>query len=246
MAAVASSAVASRVCVVVGLGGGGIGEHIAHRFAKDGYRTILMARSAATLQALEQQIPNSKAVVCDVTRPDQVEAAFQTIQTEFQTIDALFYNAGSGSFKSFDQTSIQDFELALRTGPLGLFTVVKSAKPLLSRGAAIGITGATASWRGMPVTTAFAPSKFATRGLAQALARDLGPNLGVHVFHVVIDGIVRRPGIETMMPDKPIEEFLDPEQIAETFWTVAQQMPGCWTQEIHVGAAAAFGSIISI
>jgi NAD(P)-dependent dehydrogenase (short-subunit alcohol dehydrogenase family) len=239
------AATPSRVCLIVGLGSGGIGDHLAKRFAAGGYKTVLMARSEATLNKLASEIPNSRALVCDVTDPDQVKAAMSTIETDYKTIDAIMYNAGSGSFKPFDETSVQEFETSFRTGPLGLFTLVKHARPLLSQGSAIGVTGATASWRGMPVTPAFAAAKFATRGLTQSLSRDLGPK-GVHVYHVVIDGIVRRPDSAAAMPNKPPEEFLDPEAIAETFWTLAQQPPGCWTQEIHVGAAAAFGSIISI
>jgi NAD(P)-dependent dehydrogenase (short-subunit alcohol dehydrogenase family) len=204
-----------------------------------------MARSEATLKKLEEEIPHSRAVVCDVTDPDQVKAAMAAIEKDYKKIDAIMYNAGSGSFKPFDDTTVEDFELSFRTGPMGLFTVAKHAKPLLAPGSAIGVTGATASWRGMPFTSGFAASKFATRGLTQALSRDFGPR-GTHVFHVVIDGVVRRPDSAASMPGKPAEEFLDPAAIAETFWTLSQQPPGCWTQEIHVGAAAAFGSIISI
>jgi NAD(P)-dependent dehydrogenase (short-subunit alcohol dehydrogenase family) len=238
-------AVPSRVCLIIGLGSGGIGDHLAKRFSAGGYQTLLMARSEATLRKLEEEIPNSRALVCDVTDPNQVKSAISTIEKEYKKIDAIMYNAGSGSFKSFDDTTVEDMELSFRTGPLGLFTVTKYARPLLSQGSAIGVTGATASWRGMPVTSAFAAAKFATRGLTQSLSRDLGPK-GIHVFHVVIDGIVRRPDSAVSMSNKPVEEFLDPAAIADTFWTLSQQPPGCWTQEIHVGAAAAFGSIISI
>ena len=97
----------------------------------------------------------------------------------------------------------------------------------------------------MPFTPAFAPSKMATRGLAQALARDLGPTKGIHVFHVVIDGIVNIEGTP-MTAQKSENEMLAPAKIAETYWQLHCQPPTCWTQEIHVAAQAAYGSIASI
>jgi NAD(P)-dependent dehydrogenase (short-subunit alcohol dehydrogenase family) len=111
----------------------------------------------------------------------------------------------------------------------------------------IGVTGATASWRGMPYTPAFASSKMATRGLTQALARDLGPKDNIHVFHVVIDGIVNLgEATKQSFPDKPQHEMLDPVKIADTYYMLARQPNTCWTQEIHVGAGGAYASIASI
>ena len=159
-------------------------------------------------------------------------------------IDALMYNAGSGVFKPFADTSHDDFMLSMKTGPSGLFLFTKACLDHMPENtSAIGVTGATASWRGMPFTAAFASSKMATRGLCQALARDLGPTKGIHVFHVVIDGMVNLPGNQY---GKKENEMLDPEQIAETYYALAQQPQTCWTQEIHLAAGGAFGSIASI
>ena len=83
----------------------------------------------------------------------------------------------------------------------------------------IGITGATASTRGKPFTTAFAQAKMAQRGLAQSIAREFGPE-GVHVFYYVVDGVIDLPRTRERMPDKPDETFLNPDHIAR--W------PGTW------------------
>lgn len=241
-----------KCCIVVGLGKGGIGDHLAKKFSEKGYHVAMIARS--DLSRLETEIPNSKSYPCDASDPEQVQATVAKIITTQGgggggggSIDALMYNAGSGVFKSFADTTFEEFAQPWKVGPAGIFVWTKACLPYMPRGSCIGLTGATASWRGMPYTAAFASSKMATRGLAQALARDLGPNLGIHVFHVVIDGMVNL-GATTrqQMPDKKETELLDPAQVAETYYMLSQQPPTCWTQEIHVGAGDAFGSIASI
>ena len=163
------------------------------------------------------------------------------------TIDALMYNVGSGVFKPFEQISFEDFEKSWKVGPGGLFLWTKACLPYMTGSGAcsIGVTGATASWRGMPYTPAFASSKMATRGLVQSLARDLGPNKGIHVFHVIIDGVVNLKS-SSSSEQRPANEMLDPDGIAETYWQLHQQPVSCWTQETHVAAQGAFGSIASI
>ncbi|KAG7344803.1 short-chain dehydrogenase/reductase family protein [Nitzschia inconspicua] len=162
-------------------------------------------------------------------------------------IDALLYNAGSGVFKSFADTSYDEFVLSWKVGPSGIFLWTKACLPHMPSGSCIGLTGATASWRGMPYTAAFASSKMATRGLGQALARDLGPSKGIHVFHVIIDGLVDLGDTtKQQFPDKKKTELLDPAEIANVYYMLSQQPPTCWTHEIHVGAGDAYGSIASI
>jgi NAD(P)-dependent dehydrogenase (short-subunit alcohol dehydrogenase family) len=233
-----------RLAIVVGLGKGGIGDHLAKRFSTE-YNVALVARS--DLKHLESEIPNSKSYQCDAGDPKQVASTVEAIRKDAGSdeIHVLLYNVGSGVFKDFDSTSYEEFELSWRVGPAGLFLWTKTVKPFMpDKGSSIGITGATASWRGMPYTAAFASSKMATRGLAQALARDLGPKNGIHVFHVIIDGMVKLD--QSKASDRPDNEWLHPADIAETYWQMCHQPPNCWTQEIHVGAQGAFGSIASI
>jgi NAD(P)-dependent dehydrogenase (short-subunit alcohol dehydrogenase family) len=231
-----------KCCVVVGLGKGGIGDSIAKKFSQEGYNVAMIARS--DLSRLEGDIPNSKSYQCDATDPEQIFSTVEAIRNDMGgKIDAVMYNAGSGVFKPFADTSHEEYMLAMKTGPSGLFLFTKACVDHMPVDGSIGVTGATASWRGMPYTAAFASSKMATRGLCQALARDLGPSKGIHVFHVVIDGIVKLPGNTS---DKKDNEMLDPTKIAETYFQMSQQPQTCWTQEIHVGAGGAFGNIASI
>jgi NAD(P)-dependent dehydrogenase (short-subunit alcohol dehydrogenase family) len=235
-----------KCCIVVGLGRGGIGDSLANKFSQEGYNVAMVARS--DLKRLEEDIPNSKSYQCDASDADQVKSTVQAITADMgDSIDALLYNAGSGVFKSFADLSYDEFALSWKTGPSGIFLWTKACLPYMPKGSCIGLTGATASWRGMPYTAAFASSKMATRGLGQALARDLGPTKGIHVFHVIIDGIVNLgETTKEQMPDKKESELLDPAQIAETYYILSQQPPTCWTQETHIGAADAYGSIASI
>lgn len=234
-----------KCCIVVGLGKGGIGDHLAKKFSAEGYNVAMVARS--NLQRVEGDIPNSKSYQCDAGDPAQVSKTIAAIQKDMGSkIDALMYNVGSGVFKPFADVTYADFELSWRVGPAGVFLWTKACLPAMEAGSSIGLTGATASWRGMPYTPAFASSKMATRGLAQSLARDLGPSKGIHVFHVVIDGIVNLDSSKLEAMGKTENQVLNPADIADTYWMLHQQPPTCWSQEIHLAAQGAFDSIASI
>ena len=94
-------------------------------------------------------------------------------------------------------------------------------------------TGATAGVKPFPTSAAFGPAKFAMRGLAQVLARDLGPR-GIHVAYINVDGPIDMPFIRQRFPDMKDEDMLKPSAIAETYWHLAHQDPSAWTQELDV------------
>jgi len=242
-----------KFCIVVGLGRNGIGDHLVKKFSSEGYKVAMIARS--NLEHLEKEIPNTKSYQCDAGNEEEVAKTMTSIQHDFilgddddtsTRIDALMYNVGSGVFKTFENTTYQEFDQSYRVGPAGAFLWVKACLPFMGSGCSIGLTGATGSWRGMPFTPAFAPSKMALRGLAQALARDLGPNKGIHVFHVIVDGMVTTSVSGKYAANKPENEMLNPAEIANVYWQLSQQPPSCWTQETHIAAQGAFGTIASI
>ena len=101
---------------------------------------------------------------------------------------------------------------------------------------AIIVTGATAAWRGSPMTAAFAAAKGGQRWLAQGLAKEFAPQ-GVHVAYIVIDGMVDMPRARAMMPERPAAAFLAPEAVAETAYFIAHQPPGAWTFELDARPA---------
>eukprot|EP00931_Biecheleriopsis_adriatica_P034038 TRINITY_DN196_c0_g1_i1.p1 TRINITY_DN196_c0_g1~~TRINITY_DN196_c0_g1_i1.p1 ORF type:complete len:306 (+),score=44.38 TRINITY_DN196_c0_g1_i1:50-919(+) len=219
---------APKVCAVAGVGPG-IGESVARRFAAGGCRVALLARHVDALENLSASIPGSKAYACDVTVAEQVVNVFSAIRADLGDVDALIYNVGGGKFLGYDNITEDTLDIAFKTNALGLLLTAQQVGPgMTKRGhGVIGITGATSSWRGLSYTAGFAPGKFAERGLAESLARDLGPK-GVHVFHAVIDGAVAgsRP--------EPSNKSLRPEDIAETYYNLALQPRSAWTFEVSL------------
>ena len=223
-----------RVCVVTGVGPGN-GTAMCQRFAAGGYRVAALARHTGQLDEVVGGLDGVLPVACDVTDPAAVGSAFDRIRAELGEPGVVLYNAGSGTWARFDEVAADDLRDAWEVNTLGLFHVAKQVLPSMrQRGAGVlGITGATATRRGKPITTAFAQAKAAQHHLAESLAREFGP-AGVHVFYVVVDGVVDLPRTRQAMPDKPAEFFLAPEDVARAFWDVAHQPRSAWTFELEV------------
>lgn len=215
------------VCVVVGVGKG-IGESLVRTFAKEGYRVALMARTASKIEALAAEV-GGLAVPCDATDEASIVAAFAKVAEDLGPVHTLLWNVGSGVWGDLDKVEVAGMELAWRTNALGLFVAAKQAVGGMRAqgGGAILVTGATASRRGKPFTTAFAAGKAAQRSLCQSLARQLWPE-GIHVALVVVDGGVQ-------MPDQPTKDgLLLPDDIAFTTLHLAKQPRSAWTFELEV------------
>lgn len=220
-----------KVCVVVGVGPGN-GAALARRFAGDGYAVALLARSGATTSTLADELPDAKAFTCDVADASSVALAFASIREEMGDPEVVAYNAGSGVWGTLDDVSSADLEMSWRVNTLGLFQVAKEVVPAMKakNDGAIVVIGATASRRGMPRTTAFAPAKAAQRSLCEALARQLGPH-GIHVALVIIDGVVDLPRTRERMKDKPDEFFVQPAGVADLASFLVRQDRSAWTFE---------------
>jgi len=220
-----------KVCVVVGVGPGN-GAALARRFADDGYAVALLARSTAMTSRLAGELPGAKAFGCDVADPTSVSRAFTSIREEMGDPEVVAYNAGSGVWGTLDDVSSADLEASWRVNTLGLFQVAKEVVPAMKakNEGAIIVIGATASRRGMPRTTAFAPAKAAQRSLCESLARQLGPH-GIHVALVIIDGVVDLPRTRERMRDKPDEFFVQPAGVADLASFLVRQDRSAWTFE---------------
>ncbi len=223
-----------RVCVVVGVGPGN-GESYCRKFAGQGYRVAALARDVEKVRRLVGEIDGVTAYSLDATDPAQTRDVFGRIRDELGEPDVVLYNAGSGVFATFDDIEPEHLRTSWEVNTLGLFHVAKQVLPAMrERGSGVvGITGATATRRGKPFTTAFAQAKAAQHHLAESLAREFGP-AGVHVFLVVVDGVVDLPRTREAMPDRPDEFFLDPDDIAHTVSEVAHQPRSAWTFELEV------------
>lgn len=223
------------VAVVTGVGPG-LGAALARRFAK-GYAIAINARKADYLRALAAEIRTAGGRVleapADIGDRAQLEAAFRSIREQLGSPEVLIYNAGSGSWGTVTEITPEQYENAWRVNAYGAFLSAKVvASEMIARGRGVMLfTGATAGVKAGPKSVAFGPAKFAMRGLAQSLARDLGPK-GIHVAWVNVDGSIDIPG--RSIPQLKTEDLLRPEAIAETYWHLAHQDRSAWTMELEV------------
>ncbi|MDX2289713.1 MAG: SDR family NAD(P)-dependent oxidoreductase [Hyphomicrobiaceae bacterium] len=221
------------VCVVVGVGPGN-GAAFVRRFAEEGYRVAMIARSSGVMDALAAELPVARPYICDIGDAVSVESTFARITSDMGPVDALVYNAGKGVWGAADEVSLEDFETAWRTNVLGAFVAARCVIPdMRQRGSGqILLIGATASLRGGAKTAAFASAKAAQRSLAQSLARQLWPS-GIHVALVIVDGIVDEPLMRSKLADRPDEFFVKPEDIADTLMQLVWQRRSAWSFEVE-------------
>lgn len=225
------------VAVVVGVGPG-LGASLARRFAR-GYAVAIIARSADYLQSLAKEIRAAGGRVfeaqANVGDRAQVEAAFASIREQLGSPEVLLYNAGSGMWGTVTEITPEQYEDTWRVNAYGAFVSAKAVVPdLIERGRGVLLfTGATAGVKAGPKSVAFGPAKFALRGLAQSLARDLGPK-GIHVAWVNVDGVIDIPRTRERFPQLRDEDLLKPDAIAETYWHLAHQDRSAWTLELEV------------
>lgn len=226
---------ASSTCVVVTGVGPGTGAALVRRFAREGHRVAMLARSRELLGELERELPTAKSFPTDVADPAAVAATFAQVRKELGPVGTLLHNAGNAVFGDFLNITAESFELAWRVNALGLLACgQEAARDMLAAGSgSIIVTGATAALRGGATFAAFAPAKAAQRSLAQSMARLLGPK-GVHVAYVVVDGVIDMPTTRRFLPDHPDDFFLRPDAIANTVFDLVRQDRSAWTFELDL------------
>ena len=217
--------------LVVGAGSG-LSAALARQFAADGVRVGLAARDVAKLDPLARTI-GAATHACDAGAMASVESLFAAMEPALGgPPDLVVYNAGlrlRGGIAELDPAAVAE---ALRVGAYGGFLVAQAAarRMLPARHGAILFTGASASVKGFAESSPFAMAKFALRGLAESLARELHPK-GIHVAHFIIDGAIRNPDRAPEPADAP-DSHLDPEAIARAYRAVLAQDRSAWTSEV--------------
>jgi NAD(P)-dependent dehydrogenase (short-subunit alcohol dehydrogenase family) len=223
-----------HVCAVVGVGPGN-GAAIARRFAREGSRVALMARSERFGRELASSLGGAaRFYQADAAVPASLERAFATARQDLGDVDVLVYNAGSGLWGTVEEIAADAFEAAWRIDALGAFVASRQVIPAMKqkgRGSIV-LIGATASRKGGPRSAAFSSAKAAQRGLAESMARQLWP-AGIHVSLVVIDGVVDLPRTRERMPGKPDDFFVNPDDVAETVAFTARQPRSAWSFEVE-------------
>jgi NAD(P)-dependent dehydrogenase (short-subunit alcohol dehydrogenase family) len=225
------SNIAYQRALIVGAGSG-LSASLARLFAKSGLKVALGARSVDDLAALTKEV-GGKAFACDASKRGDVTKLFADVEAAIGAPDVVVYNASYRTRGPFVDLDPVEVERALMVTAYGGFLVAQEgAKRMVPhKHGAIMLTGASAGVKGYPQSAPFAMGKFALRGLAQSMARELQPQ-GIHVAHIVVDGGIlseRRPN----PPDKP-DSMLDPDAIAQSYLDLLRQHRSAWSWEIEV------------
>jgi NAD(P)-dependent dehydrogenase (short-subunit alcohol dehydrogenase family) len=217
--------------LIVGAGEG-LSASLARLFAREGIRVALASRSIEKLGALCAET-KARAYACNAADADEVERLFGLVEREIGAPDLVVYNASARARGPLADLVPADVAQAIAVSAFGGFLVAQQAakRMLPNKSGAILFTGASASVKGYAQSASFAMGKFALRGLAQSMARELSPQ-GLHIAHFVIDGGIRS-ATRTEPADRP-DSMLDPDAIALSYWSVLQQPRSAWTWEVEL------------
>jgi NAD(P)-dependent dehydrogenase (short-subunit alcohol dehydrogenase family) len=220
-----------KTALIVGAGEG-LSASLARLFARQGIRVALAARKIEKLGALCSET-GARAFACNATDPDDVGRLFGLVEREIAAPDLVVYNASGRERGAFVDLVPADVANAIAVSAFGGFLVAQQAvkRMLPNHHGAILFTGASASVKGYPQSAPFAMGKFALRGLAQSMARELSPQ-GIHIAHFVIDGGIRG-AVRSEPADRP-DSMLDPDAIALSYWNVLQQPRSAWSWELEL------------
>jgi NAD(P)-dependent dehydrogenase (short-subunit alcohol dehydrogenase family) len=222
----------TETALIVGAGKG-LSASLARLCAAEGMKVALAARDIGKLSYLVDET-GALAVRCDAAQPTDVVQLFDQVERQLGVPDLVVYNASGRYRAAIDAIEPEKLDAALRITAFGGFLVAQAAATrMVMRGhGSILLTGATASVKGLAGSTPFAMGKFALRGMAQSLARELAPK-NIHVAHFVIDG-----GIASSWatPDAagPDDKWLEPDAIAREYLHIHRQHRSAWTWEIEL------------
>lgn len=216
----------TRTALIVGAGSG-ISAAFARQAAAQGWRVALASRGGAQRT---DDLPDALRIACDATQPDAVARLFAQLDAAAPPLGAVLYNAGYRARGALVDLAPDEVQRALQVNAFGAFLVAQQAarRLLAAGGGTLLFTGASASVKGYAQSAPFAMGKFALRGLAQSLARELAPQ-GLHVVHVIVDGMVRGGH-----PAGPPDSQLEPDAIAQAMWQLLQQPRSAWSWEIEL------------
>jgi len=221
-----------ETALIVGAGSG-LSASLARLFSREGMAVALAARNPDKLAALTAE-SGAIAFTCDASEAAQVVRLFASVDAQLGAPSLVVYNAGRrvrGPIEALDPAEVQR---AWMVGCFGGFLVAQQAarRMLAAQQGTILFTGATASVKGFPLSAGFAMGKFALRGLAQSLARELAPK-GVHVAHIVIDGGIASSYAKSA-EERASDRFLDPDAIAREYLHLHRQQRSAWTWELEL------------
>src|SRR3954468_18001008 len=216
-----------ETALIVGAGSGLSGS-LARLLSAEGWQVGLAARNPDKLSS------STINLKCDATDAAQVEEAFAAFEKKFGVPDLVVYNASYRTRGPFVDLKADEVKKTLDVSAFAGFLVAQAAaKRMLPRGAgAIFFTGASASVKGYAQSAPFAMGKFALRGLAQSMARELAPK-NIHVAHFVIDGGIKA-GNDARAGERGEDGMLLPDEIAKSYLAVYRQHRSAWSWELEL------------
>ncbi|MBT6306619.1 MAG: SDR family oxidoreductase [Rhodospirillaceae bacterium] len=230
------------VVLVVGAGDA-TGGSIAKRFALQGYEAVITRRNEDKLREITDEIRAAGGVVhpfgVDARREEEMVPFIKRIEDQIGAIEIAVYNVGGNVRFGIAETTSRVFFKVWEMCCFGGFLMGREvSNHMRTRGrGTIIFTGATASVRGGEGYSAFATGKHGLRALAQSMARELAPK-GIHIGHVIIDGAIDTEWIREMFPDRYAQKdqdgILNPDSIADAYWSLHQQPRDAWTFEMDL------------
>ena len=242
------------VCLVIGAGAG-IGSNVASRFAREGYHAVLCRRSdeeglRRSVARIAEEGGAASGFLLNAVAPGTIEERIAAVEADIGPIEVAVYNLGAQiGDRALAETSHKVFELGWRLGTFGLFRLASAVCPLMeqrSRGTLL-VTSSTAAMRGNEGQHSHAAAMGGRRMLCQSLNAEFGPK-GIHVAHIVIDGMVDAPdtlgrmlgedAFQRLRQERGLERdgLLLPAEIADTYVHLVRQHRSAWTHEIDLRA----------
>jgi NAD(P)-dependent dehydrogenase (short-subunit alcohol dehydrogenase family) len=220
-----------NTALIVGAGSG-LSAALARALHSEGIKVALAARSTADLADLAKEI-GAATLTCDASKRTDVEKLFSDLDGSFGAPEIVVYNASYRTRGPVAELDPAEVEKTLMVSAFGGFLVGQQAarRMLPKKHGCIVFTGASASVKGYAQSAPFAMGKFALRGLAQSMARELHPQ-GIHVAHIVIDGGIRSE--RRSEPPGKTASLLNPSSIAASYLHVIHQPHSAWSWEVEL------------
>ena len=242
------------ICLVLGAGAG-IGGTVAKKFAKEGFHSCLCRRSDQKgldqlVSDIEQEGGSATGYLINAIEDNVLEELILKIEQDIGPIEVLVYNLGAQTgMKLLNETSLKEFEWGWRMADLGLFRVAKVLMPIMEdrNAGTFLVTSATAAMRGNKNQHSHAAAMGGRRLLCQTLNAEFSPK-GIHIVHIVVDGMVDAPDtLGKMLGEELFQQLREtkgmehdglilPSSVADTYYYLSQQHRSAWTHEIDIRA----------
>lgn len=221
-------------CALIVGAGSGLSASVARRLRQEGFKLALAARNVDKLSELATET-EAECFACDCSDPGQVSDLYAWTGRQFGVPNLVLFNASGRVRGPVHEIDPNEVRQAILTSCFGGFLVTQgAAQRMLEAGeGAIFLTGASASVKGYPNSSAFAMGKFGLRGLAQSMARELAPK-NIHIAHFVIDGGISKGPGDPRAEGRGADALLDPDAIAETYYQIYRQHRSAWTWEVEL------------